>query len=347
MKKELPYTENVNTCDLFGLPYKALEWELLKTAVELKLFDYLSTPVTSQEISSALSLHSANTEYVLNGLVALGCLTKKEDRFSNTAVAETYLTSEKDTSIGDSILFMAQWIIPVLNGGLKNLLRAGPPTIRENIADGELWKQGALASLNLSRCGRAQSIARLISELPEFKSFSRMLDMGAGPGIIGIAVASKKPDLECILFDQQAVCDVAEAVIKEYGMEDRVQAVSGSYMEDDIGNNYDLIMANFTLNFYRDRLDKIMQKVLNALNPGGVFMVSSDGMSRDGTAPPASVLSWLPTMLQGQDMSFQSGVIARAMLDSGFISTQCQTLTDIQIEAHGPVEMTIGRKEIK
>ena len=178
----------------------------------------------------------------------------------------------------------------------------------------------------------------------EFASFSRILDLGAGPGVIGIAVASAHPSLECYLCDQPAVCRVAEEVIAEYGLEDRVRTLSGDYMNDPIGGNYDFIMANFTLNFYGDRLDQIMAKVYQALNPQGVFMVTSDGLTHEKTRPEASVISWLSTALQGMDMSFERGVVADAMLRAGFVSTQSQMMTDVDVEAHGPVDMIIGRK---
>ncbi|PIE66603.1 MAG: hypothetical protein CSA26_00100 [Desulfobacterales bacterium] len=84
--------------------------------------------------------------------------------------------------------------------------------------------------------------------------------------------------------------------------------------------------------------------MLTALKPGGVFMVTSDGLNRDKTSPAASVISWLPIMLQGNDMSFETGQIARAMLKAGFVSTEMKSITDIECKAHGPVEMTIGRK---
>ncbi len=31
--------------------------------------------------------------------------------------------------------------------------------------------------------------------------------------------------------------------------------------------------------------------------------------------------------------------------EAGFVSTEMRTLADLELEAHGPVEMTIGRKE--
>jgi hypothetical protein len=233
--------------------------------------------------------------------------------------------------------------VPVLNGGLKDFIKNGPPP-KKDLADPEIWEKGARASVNHTRCGRAQMIARHVSMLPEFGSFTKILDLGAGPGIMGIAVTAVHPSLKCVLFDQPAVSKVATEVIAEYGMEDRVTVKGGNYMEDDFGTDYEFVMANFTLNFYRDRLGEIMRKVLGALKPGGIFMVTSDGLNRDKTGPEGSVISWLPTMLQGTDISFETGQIARAMLEEGFVSTEQKTITDIELEAHGPVEMTIGRK---
>ena len=49
-------------------------------------------------------------------------------------------------------------------------------------------------------------------------------------------------------------------------------------------------------------------------------------------------------MMQGNDMSFETGQIARSMLNAGFISTEQKILGNIELEAHGPVEVTVGRK---
>jgi hypothetical protein len=342
MKKPLP-APVVDASALLGLPYEAVKWELLKTAIELHLFDRTATPATAGEIAAALSMHPGNTEYVLDALVALGCLIKADGQYRNTSQAEALFTSGKETSLGESMLYMAGWNDPLLHGGLKRLLQNGPPPMGD-MADPALWEQSARASIAYTRAGRAQGLARLVAELPEFPSFTKILDMGAGPGVIGIAVAVAHPSLQCVLLDQPPVAKVAEEVVAEYGMESRVTVRGGDYMSDDIGTGYEFIMANFTLNLYRDRLGEVMRKVLGALTPGGVFMVTSDGMSADRTAPAASVISWLSTKVTGHDLSFLSGQVARAMLDAGFVSTEVRTLTDVDVEAFGPVEMTIGRK---
>ncbi len=342
MQKELPKLE-FNPESLFMLQYDALKWEIIKTAIELKIFDCTTKPVTATSVSEKLCLHLENTTYLLNALVALSYLQKERELYQNSAKTECFLTAGKDTSLGDALLFMASWTQPLLNGGLKEVVSNGPPP-QEDIANPELWEMGARLSVNHSRCGRAQGIARYVSMLPEFSSFETMLDLGAGPGIIGIAITAAHPSLQAVVFDQPAVAKVASEIVTEYGMEDRVAVMGGDYMNDDFGTEYDFIMANFTLNFFRDNLGGIMDKVFAALKPGGIFMVTSDGMNHERTAPAASVISWLSTTLMGNDISIETGQIARAMLDAGFASTEMKTITDIEATAHGPVEMTIGRK---
>ena len=342
MKKDLPNLD-ISSCDFFSLSTEALKWELLKTALEINLFDFLTEAVPFESVAEKISCHGKNTEYLLNALVAMGYLSKKNNLFQNTKTAHTFFVRGRDTSVGEAILFEAKWHASLLNGGVKKLLKEGPPPPR-SIEDEALWEEAARVSLNRSRCGRAQFIAEYVSSLPEFPEFNRMLDMGAGPGIMGIAVTAAHQTAECVVFDQPAVCKVAEETIAEYGMEDRVTAKCGDYMDDPIGKDYEFVMANFTLNFYRSRLNEIMTKVYRALNPGGIFMVSSDGLNKDRTAPPKMVFDWLSTNMQGMDMSFARGEIGDAMLEAGFLSTRSEMVDDIQLVPYGPIEITIGRK---
>lgn len=342
MSKKLP-TPDLSTSSLFDLPHEIVKWQLMKTAIELKIFDCLSSLKSVADVSAELATDPVNTEFILNSLVALGCLVKEGGKFQNTPSAEDCWTTGKETSLGESFLFMSKWNEPMLNDGMTDLVKNGaPPPIK--ISDDKIWKHAAYASLNHTRCARAGAIAKIVAALPEFSGFSKILDLGAGPGIIGVAIALECDSLECVLFDQSTVCDIAEDVIEEYEVGERSKVIRGDYMNDPIGNEYDFVIANYTLNFYRDNIRAIIKKVYDSLNPGGVFMVCSDGMDPDKTAPLGTVISWLPTSLQGMSMEFTKGEIAQAMLDVGFVSTARNSINSIPLEAHGPIEITIGRK---
>ncbi len=343
MKQQLP-NPDLSTASLFNLPDEVVKWQTLKTALQLKIFDYLQIPKTADELSTQLQTDNANTALLLNALTALGCLHKERNKFYNTTSSNDCWLSTGETSLLKSFLFSSQWVEPILNDQLTSLIKHGAPKAQRNIGNDKLWQEAAYASLNHTRCTRAGVMSELISRLPEFSGFKRILDLGAGPGIIGIAVTMKHPTLNCTLFDQQGVCKVADEVIQEYELTARVQTLSGDYMQDSFGEGYDFIMANFTLNFFRDNLQPLFTRIYSALNAGGVFLVSADGMEQEKTSPAATVFSWLPTAVQGSDLSFIKGEIAEAMLAAGFRSTCRFPLTDIPLEAHGPIEISIGRK---
>jgi predicted O-methyltransferase YrrM len=258
-------------------------------------------------------------------------------------LAESLLTSGKETSVGPSLLYLDNLIRSVLNDGMLDLVRNGPPPPK-SLNNENVWKAGVQAMLNQDRCGRAQRIASFVASLPEFSSFKRMLDIGAGSGIMSIAIATAHPSLRCFLMDRPAVCSIAEKVVAEYDMHYRIQAIRGDYMKDPFGTDYDFIMANYTLNFYRERLGEIVSKAYQALKPGGIFMVTSDAMNREKTSPTSTVMSWLAIWLQGIDMSFERGVVASVMREGGFESTESQILEGGKLDPHIPVEIIIGRK---
>ena len=49
-------------------------------------------------------------------------------------------------------------------------------------------------------------------------------------------------------------------------------SLEGDYLQDSIGEGYDLILASSTLSFAGHDMDSLMKKIYNALNLGGVFI---------------------------------------------------------------------------
>ncbi len=83
-----------------------------------------------------------------------------------------------------------------------------------------------------------------------------------------------------------------------------------------------------------------MKKVLDALNPGGVFVSLHDGLTAERTKPTAMKLGWLPAELLRGEIAFDRGEIASSMKRAGFRSISSRTLSS----PAGPMEMDAGRK---
>ncbi len=124
-------------------------------------------------------------------------------------------------------------------------------------------------------------------------------------------------------------------------MEDRIEVLEGDYLQDPIGEGYDLIWTSETLSFARHHIDSVMKKIYNALNPGGVLINLSEGLAEERTKPEAMVLMMMPMTMIGRDIALDQGEIADAMLRAGFKSVRSLTLDT----CWGPMDLDIARKE--
>jgi O-methyltransferase. len=225
---------------------------------------------------------------------------------------------------------------------LPKLVKEGPPppSPEVDMTSEQTWAQFAVTMANSERSGPAQQAAKIASGLPEFPSFKKMLDLGGGPGLVGIAIVASHPEMKGVIFDRPAIIKVAETFIKEHEMEDRMEVLCGDFISDPIGEGYDLIWASSSLSLAKNDMDSLMKKIYDALNPGGVFLVLHEGLTYERTKPADMVLSMLSMALTGEDMRFDQGFIADSMLRVGFKSVHSRTLdTD-----WGPMDLDIARK---
>ncbi len=313
--------------------------KLLYTGIELKVFNYLTKFDTADAVAQAIDTHPENTRYFLNALVAIDLLIKKNGQYKNAPIVQKFLVEGVPIYLGKFLTSTSAWYSPVLEN-MTELIKNGPLQNMEmnpNLSD--IWAQNARDGANYQRAGASQLIAGIISKLPEFPSFKKMLDLGGGAGLHGLCIVDAHPSMKGVIFDQPSVVKVAEDFIKEYGMEDRMEVKGGNYMTKSIGEGYDLIFASSTLNFAKHNLNKLFKKIFNALNPGGIFIAFQDGLTDEQTKPASLTLGFLGMTLMGQDFSFSQGEIADAMIRTGFKSVQSRT-----IDYLFDMDMDIARK---
>jgi len=326
---------------LFDLQYGTIRSWLLISAVEFKVFNLTAEKKTADEITAALKTHRANTELFLNALCSLELLRKENGAYRNTELSETFLVEGADTYLGDFLLMNEQWNFQNREQ-MKQCIKSGPmpqPADSDNFE--EIFAQSVKVMRNLSRAGTSQLVAKEISRLPEFSGMKKMLDLGGAHGMDCIAIAMKNPALKGVIFDKPAVVKVAQEIISEYEMEKQVTVIGGNYATDPLGSGYDLIYAKATLNFLKDNLNPLFEKIYNALNPGGVFVSVHDGLTDEGTKPTDMVISWLPTGLSSVDFSLSQELIPNAMLAAGFKTVQSRPLP---FPMGGALDMAVGRK---
>ncbi len=338
--KNLPGID-IDYSELYRSLYAPIRSKLLLTGIELKVFDELSEPASAEAVAQAITGHAENTRIFLDALVAADILQKKKGLYKNTPVAQAFLMDGSSTYLGTLFTGLSQRML----GGLDDLSAlikkgSGPSPEDADMGSGEMWAQFAGPMANYARAGRAQQVAEIISNLPEFSFFGKMLDLGGGPGIHGIAIILAHPDMKGVIFDRPVMVKAAKTFIEEYQLEDRMDVIGGDFVYDSIGEGYDLILASATLNMCKDDLDMLMQKIHSALNPGGVFVSLHDGLTGEGTQPGEMILPTISYALMGLDTRFDQGFIADTMLRTGFQSVHSRALDTPE----GPMDLDIGRK---
>lgn len=323
---------------LYRILIEPIKSKLLLTGIELKIFNHLTEPNTANDVAEALGTHQENTRLFLDGLAASDLVVKKNGLFQNTPVTQTFLVEDSPTFMGRMFTVWSQFFTL---DDLPKLIKEGPPppSSKMDMSSEEMYAQMAVTMANYQRAC-TQQITAIISELPEFSSFKKMLDLGGGPGLIGMAIVDSHSSMKGTVFDLPTVVKVAETFIHEYKMEDRMDVIGGDFTRDSIGEKYDLIWASGCLYYGKDNIDSLAKKIYDALNPGGVFISYHEGLTHEHTRPDIMTLSWLPGALMGQNMVFDQGFLVNSMLRVGFKTIRSKTLeTPV-----GPMDLDIGRK---
>lgn len=319
--KKLPDID-IQLGPLYDILIGAVKTRVLLAGVELDVFSATSSARGATEVAQELGTHPGNTALLLDALTALGLMEKRDGAYRTRNAFAPALSSESPANIGPMLSMMyAMETEPIAD--LPALVRNGPPR-EKNIDFGaeEIWAGYARAMANYQRSGMAQKMAAMIAEIPGFASWEKMLDLGGGPGLLCIAMVSRHPRLRGVVFDQPAVAAVAESFIAEYGLQNRIRTMGGDYLNDPIGEGYDLVWASATLNFVRGNLVSFLKKVHRAVAPGGVFVSLAESMRAERTEPASMVLGTLCHGLMRQDFLFDEGEIARAMTEAGFSSVK-------------------------
>jgi hypothetical protein len=295
--------------------------------------------MSAKDLAEAMDTHPKNTELFLDSLAAIDLVQKQHGRYNNTPLAQAFLVKERPTYLGQLLTFMAQTDTPLEN--LTTIVKTGPlPQPATPGFSEDMLAKGTRMMANVERAGDAQQVVNIVSELPEFPSFQKMLDLGGGPGLVGMAVVAAHPTMHGVIFDLPPVVKITQQFIKEYQMEARVKVVGGDFNHDSLGEGYDLVVTSNALQFAQP-IGAVMAKIYDALNPSGVCVsIFAFGHTHERTKPELLVLSLLSSALMGHETGIDQGYIANAMVSAGFKSVHSSIVTT----NWGPMELDIARK---
>ena len=298
------------------LPYLQPYIDVLKTAMELEIFEDLMDDITAEDIAKKHGWNAGNTEYLLKALVSFGFVQKKGDLYRNTDDASRYMTRESPEYLaGFTSYYMDSGIERI---DLKKAVAEGPNAIQKQELESQMDFEAFGRMFRRAQAGlRQKELLDIVRDLPEDNSIKKVLDIGCATGMLGLAVVGDKPDRRGVFFDRFPANIIMESA-KMCGLENRSEVITGDFFADDIGSGYDLIIGISMMLFAKGNIEALLLKFHDALNPGGVVLLINEGIDLNDPSPWDMYLGYLPYYMQGMNFGIEKGEIKSAAEKVGY-----------------------------
>ena len=281
--------------------------EAMKAAIELGIFTAIAEGnLTAETIAKRCEGAERGVRTLCNFLTIHGFLTKEGTQYALAPDSALFLDGHSPAYIGRVIEFLLAPRLREGHGRLTEAVRRGSTALGKGTLEPENsdWVKFAEAMMPLMHMP-AQIMA---AELLKGGESRKVLDIAAGHGIFGIAVAKQNPTAHIYAADWTNVIEVATKNAQAMGVGDRYHLLPGSAFEIEFGSGYDLaLITNFLHHFDLPTCTSFMRKGHAALKPGGRAAIVEFVPNPDRVSPPTAAafsLMMLATTPTGDTYTF-------------------------------------------
>jgi len=286
-------------------------WEsaALMSAVELGTFSAISGGAnTIEAAATAMGIERVNAERLLITLTAMELLDLEGEVFSNAPDVERFLVRGRKTYAGPWMLFgkpgWGQW------GKLTEHLRAGPEDERRLGMYDESFTVERARKYHEATYSIGMGAARRFHRQVDLTGRNKIIDLGGGSGCYCIVAAETYPEITAEVLDLAPVVTVTREYLERNGVSSRVSATACDFTADPLPEDADVaIMASNLPQYGREIIAGVIQRVHDALLPGGEFHLIGEILDEDGTGPIGPALWGL-----AESLSHSTG-LAHSMSD--------------------------------
>ncbi|MBN2160532.1 MAG: methyltransferase domain-containing protein [Spirochaetes bacterium] len=272
---------------ILALGSKFQESRVFLTAVELDVFTLLAkNPMSAREIAHILKVTVRGITILLDAVVSMDLLEKKEGRYHCPAEVASLLSKESPTSIMPMVkLTVGGWrrwssLTDIVRNGKEN---TGPAALDI----GESEQEAFIGAMHTVACKMAPGIVAAIQP----GDARKLLDIGGGSGSYTQAFLDAVPGMTATIFDLPPVINIARRRLAPTGLLDRIKLVAGDFYNDELPAGHDLALLSAIIhqNSPEQNLE-LYRKIFRALLPGGRLVIRDNIMNSDHTHPLSGAL---------------------------------------------------------
>src|SRR6185503_18378548 len=210
--------------------------QALVAGVELELFTHIyNGKRTAKELARAAGASLRATERLLDALVGLGYLGKKNGGYSLEPIAEHFLVNGKEGYMGGFVyetkLTWAGW------ARLAEVIKTGRPveTVDTETGGRDFFPKLVEAIFPMSYAASRAAVAMMPEKTR--KRIKNILDVAAGSAAWSLAFAQAIPEARVTVIDYEEVTPIARRFAERFGVADRYDFIEGNLREIDFGRN--------------------------------------------------------------------------------------------------------------
>ncbi|HTA41071.1 MAG TPA: methyltransferase [Bryobacteraceae bacterium] len=265
---------------------------ILEAAVRTRIFDVLNEgPRTAAETSAATGASERGLSSIMNALVGLEFLTRDDNgRYALTPESATYLVSSKPAYFGGFLAHISRQLIPDWLD-LTDVVETGKPVASVNRrSQGAAFFEQFVAGLFAMNYGSAVAAADALG-VAAAAAPVKVLDLAAGSGVFGIAIAQQSPRVTVTAVDWPNVLEITRKTAAQCGVADRVSYVAGDLDSADFGTGYNVATLGHILHSEGEaRGRSLLRKTYAALAPGGTIVIAEFLVNADRRGPLSGLL---------------------------------------------------------
>ncbi|UWZ82326.1 acetylserotonin O-methyltransferase [Occallatibacter riparius] len=312
---------------------------VLEAAIRHRVFDVLDGGAMNLDaLVQATGASRRGLAAICNVLVGLNFLSKDtSEAFSLTPESSAFLVSTKPSFMGGIIRHTSEQLLPNWLK-LNDVVATGKPmrAVNQEQDGGEFFHEFVLDIFPMSY-PPAKALATHMDHASA--GAVSVLDLAAGSGVWGIAQAQSGPAVRVTAVDWPEVIDVTKKTVARFGLSDRYTFVEGDLASADFGSGHNLATLGHILHSEGEaRSQALIEKVFNALAPGGTIAIQEFLVNADRTGPLNGLIfavNMLVNTDEGDTFSFEE--ISGWLIEAGFVDPR-------MLAAPGPSPLILATK---
>ena len=312
----------------------------IEAAIRHRVFDVLDDgPKTVAEVRRLTGASERGLAAIMNILVGLDFLAKDAaGAYRLTPESAAFLVSTKPGFQGGLIRHTSLQLLPRWLS-LNDVVATGRPVKAVNQeADGGEFFQELVMDIFPMSYPAAQALGRELA-LGDEGGTVKVLDLAAGSGVWGIALAQASARVRVTAVDWPEVLPLTRKTVERLGLGDRFGYVAGDLLEADFGEGYGVATLGHILHSEgEERSRKLLAKVFRAMAPGGTVAIAEFLVNEDRTGPLTGLFfaaNMLVNTENGGTYSFEE--ISGWLREAGFAKART-------MDAPGPSPLILASK---